>query len=89
MSITKRLVILGRVQGVGFRYSMCAQAESLGVTGTVKNRSDGNVEAIVQGSAEQVHAIVEWAKKGPSGARVDRVDVSEEVGRFNDFSIAY
>lgn len=89
MSLSKRLRIQGLVQGVGFRYAMCAEAEKLGVTGTVCNRDDGSVEAIVQGTDAQVKAIIEWAKKGPSGARVDSVDVSDAVGSFTDFSIAY
>lgn len=89
MSVTKKLIIRGRVQGVGFRYSMCDKAESMGIVGTVSNREDGSVEAVIQGDEEQVAAMLEWAKNGPAGARVDRVEVIETTGTFSDFSIRH
>lgn len=88
-TVTKSLSIRGRVQGVGFRYSMKSQAEKIGVTGWVKNRADGSVEALVQGSREQVKEIIDWAHQGPEGARVDHVDISEGVGEYEDFSVTH
>lgn len=82
---TQRLQIEGRVQGVWFRESMCREAERLGVTGWVRNRPDGSVEAVVQGPAEAVDRLVEWARTGPPLARVDRLELGETEGRFSGF----
>ena len=73
---TIHLRISGRVQGVGFRESMCAEAERLGVAGWVRNRTDGSVEALVQGPGGAVDAILAWAGRGPPAARVERVERS-------------
>jgi acylphosphatase len=85
MSVTKRLQISGDVQGVGFRMYMVRKARELGVTGWVRNRFDGSVEAVVQGSAEAVDAILTWARQGPPSARVREVRVSEAAGQFSGF----
>lgn len=69
------LVVSGRVQGVWFRGSMQEAAERLGVSGWVRNRRDGTVEAEAEGERGAVEALVAWAHKGPPGARVDAVDV--------------
>ena len=74
--VTKNLRIHGKVQGVFYRASLRAEAERLGVTGWVRNRRDGSVEAVVQGSAAQVAKIVEWAKRGPPAAEVTHVDAA-------------
>jgi acylphosphatase len=66
-----RLQITGRVQGVGFRYALQAEAARLGVAGWVRNRRDGSVEALAQGEARAVQALLDWARRGPPGARVD------------------
>ena len=68
-----RLRISGRVQGVGFRYAMQSEAARRGLNGWVRNRRDGTVEAVVQGDAAAVEALVDWARRGPPGARVDAV----------------
>jgi acylphosphatase len=81
----RRLRIHGLVQGVGFRYSLLAQASRLGLTGWVRNRRDGTVEAVVAGPAAAVEAIVAWSRNGPPSARVDKVDVSPEDGHFDTF----
>jgi acylphosphatase len=73
------------VQGVGFREAMRDQAGRLGVTGWVRNRRDGSVEAIVDGPPSAVEAIVTWARRGPPTAEVARVDVSPAEGRFSAF----
>jgi len=85
--MAKLLKISGRVQGVGFRYSMHAEAEQLGITGWVRNRRDGTVEAAVDGAAEAVAAIVAWAQRGPRGARVTEVRIVEIVERFERFEL--
>lgn len=71
---TIRLLISGRVQGVGYRDALQREAERLGVTGWVRNRADGDVEALAQGGAQAVAALLEWARRGPPAARVARVD---------------
>ena len=83
----KRLIISGRVQGVGFRYSMAEEAERLGVTGWVRNRRDGTVEAVVDGDPDALDAVLAWARRGPPSARVTGVDVSEAAGTFEDFEM--
>jgi acylphosphatase len=68
------LTISGRVQGVGFRWSMCAEALAHGARGWVRNRRDGRVEAVVDGDDVAVAAMLRWAQRGPRMARVDHVD---------------
>ncbi|MGB2876255.1 MAG: acylphosphatase [Gaiellaceae bacterium] len=68
----------GRVQGVFFRAEAQARAESLGVAGWIKNAPDGSVEAAIEGDEEKVESIVAWCRQGPSGARVDEVEVTRE-----------
>ncbi len=82
---TRRLLIRGRVQGVGFRYATVRTAERIGVTGWVRNRADGSVEAVVQGTAEAVEAIVAWARRGPEAAIVESLEVFEAEGEFASF----
>jgi acylphosphatase len=83
--MAKHLVISGRVQGVGFRYAMAEEAERLGVSGWVRNRRDGTVEAVVDGDAAD--ALLDWAKRGPPAARVIDVRVSEIAGGFERFEM--
>jgi acylphosphatase len=71
--VTRLLRITGIVQGVGFRFALQHEADRRGITGWVRNRSDGSVEAVIQGSAEAVEAITAWARRGPPASRV--VDV--------------
>ena len=80
-----RLVIHGRVQGVGYRESMREAAQHLGIAGWVRNRLDGTVEAVVSGTPEAIEAIVEWSRRGPGTARVDRVEHHTAEGAFNGF----
>jgi acylphosphatase len=83
--VTRRLAITGVVQGVWYRESMRLEAERLGVTGWVRNRADGSVEAVVQGSAAAVEAMQRWACRGPEQARVERVEASPAEGDFAAF----
>ena len=73
------------VHGVGFRAAMREQAQALGVTGWVRNRADGTVEAVVQGTPEAVDAMIAWARHGPSSAVVSAVKVAEGSGEYRDF----
>jgi acylphosphatase len=81
----RRLRIRGVVQGVGFRYSLEREALRLGLTGWVRNRHDGSVEAMVAGTASAVEALVAWSHRGPPSARVERVEVSPGEGGFTAF----
>jgi acylphosphatase len=73
--MTKRLLITGRVQGVGYRFSFAEAAGALGLMGWVRNLRDGSVEACVHGDAAAIDAIVTWAKRGPPAAQVAHVSV--------------
>ena len=86
MAITRHLRVSGRVQGVGYRYQMERKARDLGVAGWVRNRFDGTVEAMVQGTPEAVDAIIAWARQGPRSALVTDVKVSEGSGEYDGFS---
>ena len=66
-------LIEGRVQGVGYRYAMCRQAEALGLEGWVRNCRDGSVEAVVVGAPEQVELLHAWSRRGPPGAFVTEI----------------
>lgn len=71
----KRLMINGRVQGVGYRMAFADAANALGLSGWVRNRLDGSVEASVHGDNNAITEIVTWAKNGPPAARVESVQV--------------
>ena len=83
------LFISGRVQGVNFRYYTRQQAQSLGVTGWVRNLLDRRVEAICEGDEISVQQMIEWCYQGPSAARVDHVEThwEEPTGQFSSFEI--
>ena len=83
--VTKRLEIEGLVQGVGFRYFVQRKARALGITGWVRNRVDGSVEAIVQGDPDAVEELISLARTGPSSARVTNVSVRDADGQFTRF----
>ena len=76
--VRRRLVARGRVQGVFFRDSMRERAEAADVAGWVRNRSDGAVEAVLEGRHEAVERVVRFARTGPPRAQVSDVEVSEE-----------
>ena len=78
--VTLHLQITGRVQGVGFRYAMRAEALQRRVRGWVRNRRDSSVEAIVQGDGQAVDAVIAWARRGPPGARVAEVIATPATG---------
>ena len=76
--LCRRLTITGRVQNVWYRDWLVEQAEAIGITGWVRNRADGSVEAVVAGSTEMIDAIVARARLGSPASRVADV-VFEEV----------
>lgn len=80
------MIVTGTVQGIGYRHGMVVAANGLGVTGWVRNRDDGSVEAVVQGNAEQLAAIINWARHGPAGANIEHVTVTPADGSFTDFA---
>jgi len=73
---TRRYVVSGRVQGVGFRWFVEREAATLGITGWVRNRDDGRVEVMATGTLEQLSALEARLREGPRAARVDEVAVS-------------
>jgi acylphosphatase len=73
-----RVRISGRVQGVFFRAEARSRAESLGLAGWARNAADGSVEAVFEGDEARVRSMVDWCRRGPSGARVDNVEVQTE-----------
>lgn len=86
-TVTKLLRIQGMVQGVGFRDFMQRRARALGVTGWVRNRMDGSVEAVVQGSADAVDQMTALARQGPRSAHVTGIRVSDADGEFAAFEL--
>jgi acylphosphatase len=74
----RHVMVYGYVQGVGFRFAVERAARSRGVSGWVRNRPDGSVEAVFEGDPEDVEALVELCREGPRGADVERVDVRSE-----------
>jgi len=85
------VVVSGRVQGVFFRAEAQEKAKELGVFGWVKNLAEGRVEAVFEGERAIVEQMVKWAKKGPSGAIVNDLNLvwEEYRGEFSNFEIRY
>jgi acylphosphatase len=89
--VRAHIFVSGIVQGVGFRWSMQRMARRLGVKGWVRNLPDGRVEAVFEGPRDRVEELIDWAKRGPSWAVVEGVEVRWEKyrGEFTDFEIRY
>jgi acylphosphatase len=85
------VTVRGRVQGVGFRYHTAQAAERQGVTGWVRNLPDGSVQACFEGEEEDVHAQVEWCRRGPARALVEGLELQEGAfsGEFSGFSVRH
>jgi acylphosphatase len=77
--VRRRVVVHGRVQGVWFRESARRRAMEIGVSGWVRNRGDGTVEAELEGAREDVETLVAWFGHGPPGAHVDRIETDERT----------
>jgi acylphosphatase len=75
MALQARLTIKGRVQGVGYRDWAMTTGRRLGLTGWVRNRSDGAVEALIVGDETAIGTMIEACRKGPAMARVDAIDI--------------
>src|SRR6187399_2837472 len=75
---TVHVLIQGRMQGVGFRYWTEATASRLDLSGWVRNRRDGSVEAVFSGPADAVAEMLELCPQGPPSSRVDRIDIAEQ-----------
>ncbi len=89
MKVRAHIFVSGRVQGVFFRVETRYEAMKRNVAGWVRNTSGGRVESIFEGEREDVEKLIEFCRKGPSGARVTKVDVQweEYSGEFKDFKI--
>ena len=86
--IQYKIVVKGRVQGVGYRYSALREAKLLGLCGIVKNQSDGSVYIEAEGPKEILDLFTEWCRKGPGPGHVSSVAVSEyPASGYSDFSI--
>jgi len=78
MTVRRRVLIHGRVQGVGFRISVSRRAEQRGVAGWVRNRPDGAVEAVFEGEPDAVASLVAFCREGPRGSAVTHTQVADE-----------
>ncbi|MFQ6049499.1 MAG: acylphosphatase [Candidatus Paceibacterales bacterium] len=89
--IRAHIFVSGKVQGVFFRENTQKKAQTLEITGWVRNLEDSRVEAVFEGEKEKVEKMVNWAKRGPLFARVNDLEVEweEYKGEFEDFEIKY
>jgi acylphosphatase len=86
-----QVIIRGRVQGVGFRYSAVREARRLGVSGYVSNTPDGSVEVVAEGDSAALDRLLRWLRTGPSMAHVDGVDVEWRpfTGVYRGFDVEF
>ena len=89
MNIRASVRIRGKVQGVSYRYYTAMTARSLGVNGWVRNLPNGDVEALFEGTRDELNNMVDWCRSGPPAARVDEVNVDwqDSLNEFSEFSI--
>ena len=85
------IFVNGLVQGVYFRYYTAQTAQQLNLSGWVRNMRDGRVEILCEGDEDSLGRMVAWSRTGPSGARVEEIDVAWEgfTGEFDEFKILY
>ena len=90
-SVSRRFIVHGRVQGVGFRYAASRTARKLKLTGWVRNQPDGSVEIVAEGPASSIKKFETWLESGPPGARVSRVEVQpiHTSAAYSDFRVEY
>jgi len=87
MATARHLIATGRVQGVGFRQYIMRAARELDITGWVRNRADGSVEAVIAGAPEAVDRMIERAQRGPVHSAVTELRVIEADGTFERFEL--
>jgi acylphosphatase len=89
--VRAHVLVLGRVQGVGFRAAARDKARAAGVEGWVRNLPDGRLEAVFEGTRPAVQRLVSWCYSGPNGATVEKVEISweEPTGKEGGFAIAW
>ncbi len=87
--IRAKITIKGTVQGVGFRYSVRREAQSLEIKGHARNNPDGSVEVLAEGPEKSIEKLIEFCRKGPSFARVESIDIEYEQpeNSFAEFRI--
>ncbi|WP_131976583.1 acylphosphatase [Cricetibacter osteomyelitidis] len=87
--IRKQFSVYGRVQGVSFRFFTLRKAQKIGVSGIVRNLSDGSVQVIAEGSEQQIETLYQWLQQGPKTAKVDQVIMQDYMGNqtFESFEI--
>ena len=90
MLVARRFRVTGRVQGVGFRFFAESAARAEGLSGWVQNQPDGSVEVVAEGDRESVLRFEAKLRRGPAGARIDDVEVNEDVpsGRAGGFTVS-
>ena len=90
-NVRAHVIINGRVQGVAFRADTRWTAQQIGVSGWVRNRRDGSVEAVIEGQKERVEKMLAWCRRGPALARVDQMKLDWEpyTGEFEQFIITF
>jgi len=87
---TVHIFLFGRVQGVGFRAFIRKNASKSGIKGWAKNLNDGRVEAVFSGSEEEVNKLIELVKEGPRFAKVNNIEIKEDINNdFKEFKIKY
>lgn len=88
MTVSKHIIVRGRVQGVGYRYATRHAAEKRNITGNVKNLPDGSVEIYATGNEQDVTSLIQWCYQGPVRARVTHLTVVDlPLQSFQKFSI--
>jgi acylphosphatase len=91
MTARVHVIITGKVQGVCFRIATKQEADKYGVTGWVRNRIDGSVEAVLEGKKDKVDSVLKWCGDGPLTARVKKVETiwEEHKNEFQTFQVLY
>jgi len=83
-----KIIIYGKVQGVGFRNFVFLHAKKLNIRGYIKNNPDGTVEAVFEGDEDNINKMIELCKRGPERARVDKIYIKDiEINNYQDFRI--
>lgn len=79
VTVSRRVLISGKVQGVGYRYALADLARNLNIQGWCRNTQDGRVEASIQGEQSHINELLEWMRQGPPGAKVEQVSFEEQA----------